>query len=134
MKWNQAHYHLKFNYLRNGINHTGGPDEIVALLDDTKPQPWRIPPPRNALPRTVGKTDPDEDKPGRDDGIVAYAAQGGRVLLNEKKRGAAKDVTNQVARNLYDLVRALFCFRVVLSKVRFDGRLNCTGLRGRVPF
>lgn len=54
LKWKQAELHLKFKYLCNGfVRIPLGANDVAALLDSSKPQPWRIPPAKGALPRIV---------------------------------------------------------------------------------
>lgn len=106
----RAGYHIRFKYLRNGIIYRGTDAEIDALLDTTKPQPWRVAPPRNTLPRVNTGVDQASDQAiearnGIQNGVIPWATRSVQHDIPDDQRQRAKALVNQISRNLYDLVR-----------------------------
>lgn len=123
-RWQQARQAIRFNYLRAGILQEGTPEQIAALVDPTKPQPWhqnrpgrefilhsqqQRPRADRAFPTLAGIPINLHNLPN------VYAAQGSDQKGNipAENRQKATSVVNDVTRGLDKIVSFFGCRRWV---------------------
>ncbi|KAJ4404551.1 hypothetical protein N0V82_010480 [Gnomoniopsis sp. IMI 355080] len=104
----QAQLHIKFSNLRSGINAEGSDRQIAALLDPTRPQPWRQRPPRYARPRHYGFVYPPHGATVAEaaelhDERILYSALSQRITLDSATKRQGRKTVNQATRHLSKL-------------------------------